>query len=713
MNAPIIRLGCALALLLFCHAGLAAPQVHHDLEITLQPAEGRLKVQDTIILPAPVLSTEFSLHKNLRPAPGPGFTLTPMGEATAQAPVPVSYFRVAFTAPTDRFTLSYEGVIQHSLEQMSQDYGGDLAQTPGLITADGVFLSIASRWFPLFGDEQLTFSLCAKLPPGWSSVSQGSALECGGWRETSPQDDIYLIAAPYQLYRQATDVAEAMVFLRQPEPAMAKRYLEATSHYLGLYSRLLGDYPYQKFALVENFWETGYGMPSFTLLGPTVIRLPFIIHSSYPHEILHNWWGNGVYVDYGSGNWSEGLTSYLADHLLREQQGQGADYRRTSLQRYADFIAEQQDFPLTAFRGRHGQASQAIGYGKTLMFLHMLRRQLGDGPFLEGLRKFYQDNLFRVAGFADLQRAFEAASGQALGPEFGQWTQRTGAPSLQLTGVEVTKAGSGYTLEATLRQTQAAPAFRLQVPIELQLEGEAQPLLHLLPMEGKEAKLALALPARPLRIKVDPRFDLFRRLDPSEIPSSLGQLFGAERVLIVLPSAAPAEMKGAYQTLAEGWAARGSGLEVVWDHELERLPADRAVWLFGSENRWLETFLQGAKGKPLVLEKSAVTLAEEQLTRSEHSFALTTSHPADPRQTIGWIAAPSAAAVPLLGRKLPHYMKYSYLAFQGEQVKNNLKGQWPLANSALSVTLPGGENQPDLAPAPRPPLSALLDEGGS
>ena len=31
-------------------------------------------------------------------------------------------------------------------------------------------------------------------------------------------------------------------------------------------------------------------MPSFTLLGSSIIRFPFILNSSFPHEILHNWW---------------------------------------------------------------------------------------------------------------------------------------------------------------------------------------------------------------------------------------------------------------------------------------------------------------------------------------------------------------------------------------------------------------------------------------
>ena len=39
-----------------------------------------------------------------------------------------------------------------------------------------------------------------------------------------------------------------------------------------MYNKLLGPYPYTKFALVENFWETGYGMPSFTPVSYTHLR---------------------------------------------------------------------------------------------------------------------------------------------------------------------------------------------------------------------------------------------------------------------------------------------------------------------------------------------------------------------------------------------------------------------------------------------------------
>jgi len=153
---------------------------------------------------------------------------------------------------------------------------------------------------------------------------------------------------------------------------------------------LLGDYPYSKFALVENFWETGYGMPSFTLLGEKVIRFPFILHSSYPHELLHNWWGNSVYVDFDSGNWCEGTTVFMADHLIKEQRGAGEEYRRSTLQKFSNIVTPENDFPLNKFISRHDGPSEAIGYGKAMMMWQMLRMKLGDENFVKGMQLFYE-----------------------------------------------------------------------------------------------------------------------------------------------------------------------------------------------------------------------------------------------------------------------------------------------------------------------------------
>ena len=122
------------------------------------------------------------------------------------------------------------------------------------------------------------------------------------WSCAHPMPEVYLVAARFTEYSRPAGAVTAYAFLRKPDRNLAARYLEATAQYLEMYRGLFGPYPYKQFALVENFWETGYGMPSFTLLGEKIIRFPFILHSSYPHEILHNWWGNSVFVAYEGGN---------------------------------------------------------------------------------------------------------------------------------------------------------------------------------------------------------------------------------------------------------------------------------------------------------------------------------------------------------------------------------------------------------------------------
>ena len=252
-----------------------------------------------------------------------------------------------------------------------------------------------------------------------------------------------------------------------------------------MYRQLIGPYPYGKFALVENFWETGYGMPTFTLLGKEIIRFPFIINSSYPHEILHNWWGNSVFVDYETGNWCEGLTAYLADHLIQEQRGTGDEYRRSTLQKYRDYVKDGRDFPLTAFRSRESASTEAVGYGKALMAYHMLRLSIGDDTFRKVIARFYRDFKGKRASFTDFEKTAEAVSGRDFTRFFADWVGRAGAPVLAIDGVALEGRMAGGAVHAdgtvtkpvemdqfhvsgTLRQTQGGAPFAIDVPVVVQ-----------------------------------------------------------------------------------------------------------------------------------------------------------------------------------------------------------------------------------------------------
>ena len=675
-------------------AALAAvhpPQVHHQLSLRLFPDQGRLSAADRISLPTPVEELEFLIHDGLAP-----HLTAPAGRIqaleTEPDQVPARRYRVVLEKPADSLTLEWSGSIRHPVAR-----GGPGPEaTPGLIASEGVWLGGESLWYPWLAGHLVTFELEVKLPKDWRAISQGRSPEPNRFEAHQPQEAIVVAAGRFAVH-QDPGTPRAAVWLRHDDPALARRYLQATREDLRLYSALIGPYPYPGFTLVENFWESGWGLPGFTLLGPRVIRLPFLLASSYPHEILHNWWGNSVYPDPDDGNWAEGLTAYLADHLFQELQGRGAAWRRRQLAAYSRWVQKGRDLPLVAFRARHDQASQAAGYGRMSMFAHALRLRLGDDTFVAGLRRFYADNLFALAGFDDLRRAFEQVSGKDLQAMFRQWTRRTGAPRLRLAEVRSRAHGAGYQLSGELRQEQPEAPFSLRVPLYVQLEGRRKPLLKVLEMDDRRLAFSIELPARPLRVVVDPLFDLFRRLAPDELPPALAGLLGAGRVILVVPEAAPKSKRRAWNELARAWVRRYPHLEVRPDSESDALPGGARILVLGADNRLAERAWADLNGLPVERRNDGVRIAGHHFDPDRTALALAGPH-------FGLILAPTADTIQLLARKLPHYGRYGYLAFDTEG-RNRLKGEWPTRARSLSAVL--DPQAPPLEVPDHPPLARL------
>ncbi|MCU0960386.1 MAG: ChaN family lipoprotein [Pirellulaceae bacterium] len=429
--------------------------LRHVLEVTLVPATGDIQVRDRLELPSSLCQagTEFTLDAKLQllsSAP----SVKRLEEPDADGHV---RYRLAERIADGVLAITYQGKMDYGLSDEKEQYTRGFRQTRGSLSEAGVYLDQQSRWIPYFNDALVRFSMQVQLPDGWHVISQGQGTSDDGqhmarWESPDPVDQIYLVGGPLLRYRDAAGAVETLVYLREADEGLARKYLDTGAQYLEMYRQLIGPYPYSKFAVVENFWETGYGMPSFTLLGPQVIRFPFILHSSYPHEILHNWWGNSVFVEPTQGNWCEGLTAYLADHLVQEQRGTGHEYRRTTLQKYRNYVQESRDFPLSEFRERHSAATEAVGYGKALMLNHMLRRQIGDEAFRAGLAEFYRQHRGQRVGYDQLRAAFESAAQVDLRPFFEQWTRRAGAPVLETTDVEVQSTQTGWSDAARPRR---------------------------------------------------------------------------------------------------------------------------------------------------------------------------------------------------------------------------------------------------------------------
>ncbi len=312
----------------------------------------------------------------------------------------------------------------------------------GSITPTGTFLLAGAGWYPDLVDGRNTFPLLrVKAPEGVLAVTSGLSLghatrdgfTFSEWRIDNPLRGLALSAAAYVVQeKKVGDVVAATYFLPDHQDLSAA-YLDAIAAYLELYAGLFGPYPFPKFAVVENFFPTGYGFSSYTLLGGSLLRLPFILKTSLGHEIAHCWWGNGVFVDYEHGNWSEGLTTYVSDYLYEERESAVAarDYRLQALRNFTTLVPPAKDFPLARFTGRVDTATKAVGYDKGMMVFHMLRKAIGDEAFWGALRDVYRERLFQPTAWDDLRRAFEKRSRRSLAAFFDQWVNRKGAPRIR------------------------------------------------------------------------------------------------------------------------------------------------------------------------------------------------------------------------------------------------------------------------------------------
>jgi len=708
--------------LLYANGNATSEYVHHDLKVTIEPGKEFIRVTDTIQLTTALKhkgkKIQFLLHGNLKivskskqikikkrsgELKSEFFGIDP-AKFEIQNKIPLNHYSIQFSKKSKKtktltFDMTYEGKIVHPIKKMGAEYARGFIETPGIICDKGVYLAGATFWIPWFNDDLVTFKLETVVPKPWDAVSQGRRLlheekkgmQVTVWDSPEPMVEVFLVAAKFKEYGLKVGKVNVMAFLRSEDEGLANKYLETTGQYLEMYEKLIGPYPYSKFALIENFWETGYGMPSFTLLGSKIIRFPFILHSSYPHELLHNWWGNSVFVDHEAGNWCEGLTVYMADHLIKQQRYQDSEYRKTTLQNYTHYAAgKKEEFPLTKFKERTNALSSSIGYGKSMMVFHMLRHMVGDMLFNKSIQHFYKENKYNRSSFDHVRKALEEITGKDLKDFFHQWVSEIGAPEIRLSDAKVTKNEEKYILEFSLDQVQKEKIYSLMVPVAIYLEGEKDAAVKNLEFKKKHKRFMFTFDQPPLGIDVDPQFDVFRKLHINEIPATLSNAFGAKAVLILLPSKASEDFLKGYSKLAETWAKESGGkIKIKQDSEISSLPDNKAVWLMGWENIHRESIKKGISDYKKIAEfkDESIRIGEKNLPCHSNSIIVAVKNQKNPSHVVVFLSTDRKAALPGLGRKLPHYGKYSFLAFEGDEPDNMLKGQWPAVNSPMFVNL--------------------------
>jgi aminopeptidase N len=212
------------------------------------------------------------------------------------------------------------------------------------------------------------------------------------------------------------------------------------------------------------------------------------------HEIAHQWYGNAVTETDWPHLWlSEGFATYLTQLYLEATYGR--ERRRIGManarRRVVQFAEANPTEPLVDTT--YADPTELLNtnpYQKGAWVLHMLRHQVGDSTFWDGLRQYYTTYRHQNASTNDFQQVMEDASGQSLGWFFDQWTRRPGQPHVAGTWQYDEAAG---TVTVALEQTQEAPPFRLRLEVGLYSDTRSQPIIRTLEMKDRTRTATFSL----------------------------------------------------------------------------------------------------------------------------------------------------------------------------------------------------------------------------
>ncbi|CAG0956261.1 aminopeptidase N [Rhodocyclaceae bacterium] len=671
MNGSCLRRLLA-AVLLLAQAPLLAASPPLELHVELDPATRRFRAQAHVS--AAVRDFRFELHESLQvTAASAGGKRLPAERLDAGGPIRA--WRVALPAGAERLTLEYGGTLPALDRRL--DHRGVLRGLTLMASPEGSFLPAGGAWYPQPA-PLFTYTVSLSLPGDQRALVAGRleseevpADAAGRYRArfemAQPADGIDLMAGPYRVREKSVPRAGGgPLRLRTyffPEldalPGLAEAYLDDTQRYLARYAEEIGAYPFTEFSVVASPLPTGFGMPTLAYLGAEVLKLPFIRATSLGHEVLHNWWGNGVFVDYARGNWSEGLTTFMADYAYKEgESAAAAREMRLGWLRDAAAVPAGSQQALAAFRTRSHGAAAAVGYGKSAMLFVMLRDEIGEDAFRRGLRGFWQAQRFKVAGWRELQAAFEQAAGRSLSAFFNQWLERAGAPDVRIAAAH----GGGTQLVLTLEQ--AAPAYALGVPVEI-VYGGGRSEIRRVPLTQTRETVTLALAAAPEGVRLDPQLRLWRVLERAQQPPILRQWITARA-----PRLAQASNDAGVRAAAEALAQR----------LFENPP--RAASLEDLDRSGEPMLLAGLHAEvDAALRRAGLPPRPAALAGRGSAQAWTLAR--DDGTALAVVSAQDAEALRALLRPLPHYGSQSWLAFDGGRLLE--RGVWPAPGRLVPV----------------------------
>jgi aminopeptidase N len=230
----------------------------------------------------------------------------------------------------------------------------------------------------------------------------------------------------YAKIKNGTDSVFVQNYIWPESLEDAKIELPEVSPMLNLFDSLFGTYPFIKEKYGHAQFLTGGGMEH-----QTMSFMGSFDYSLVAHELAHQWFGDQVTCGSWESLWiNEGFATYLTALCFEHLQAEGEFKKRLEAMRNLVLLKTNGSvFPVDTV-ALEKLFSQRLTYQKAALMIHMVRWNLGDSFFYQGIRNFLQASQHNY-GFAvtnDIKSHWEAVSGKNLDEFFEDWFYGEGYP---------------------------------------------------------------------------------------------------------------------------------------------------------------------------------------------------------------------------------------------------------------------------------------------
>lgn len=271
---------------------------------------------------------------------------------------------------------------------------------------------------------------------------------------------------------------------------------------LDFISKTIAPFPYEKLANVQSKTRFG-GMENAgnIFYYENSVSGKGNIEGLLAHEIAHQWFGDSA----SEADWyhvwlSEGFATYLANAYF--ENAYGPDRLRYEMEQdrkqVVDYylknprpIVDEQITDIT-------KVLNTNTYQKASWVLHMLRQEVGDQNFWEGVRVYYQKFKLSNALTDDFRRVMEEVSGRDLKSFFDQWIFSGGHPVLE---VGWTWLPAQQKIRITVVQKQEK-LFRFPLEFAVQFGGSQE--VEKSVITSRKQEIMLNARQKPVSLQLDP-----------------------------------------------------------------------------------------------------------------------------------------------------------------------------------------------------------------